>query len=270
MYLKKLFPLLIVLLAYTDISSQVIRGCRAKRSDRLDQRYTLYGSSGNMMIDQVTQRELLFMQQRFLVYPIFYFYDDRDGKNAIASEQVTNRMAPDGTVIFGKRLFNSEMIKSFGGTTIPIIIAHEFAHLVDYKYGALTNVSTKKRELFADYLAGMYMYIRITSLGYVDVYAALRSFESLGDTDFGDVDHHGTPEERSDALQAGFEDIKRSTERGVLLGLSQCIEYGKTYIEDIEDPDDGTEDPDDGESMIFIRNFINRNKVATGYLAGIH
>jgi len=244
--MKNIILFLCAVVFSESLLSQVrIRGCSAKKNDRLEQKYTLYSTSGNVAIDQITGKELMFLKQSFLVSPIFFFYDDRDGKNAIASEQITNNFAPDGTVIFGKRLFNSEMIKSYGGSTIPIIIAHEFGHLVDYKYGALTHVSTKKKELFADYLAGMYMFIRIQVLGYVDIYAAIKSFESLGDTDFGNVDHHGTPEERSEALIAGFEEIKSNAARGKYLNLNECIELAKEYIDGIEDADDGSKDPDD-------------------------
>jgi hypothetical protein len=37
-------------------------------------------------------------------------------------------------------------------------MAHEFAHIVDFKFG--TGLSGKHKELFADYLAGCYMYFR--------------------------------------------------------------------------------------------------------------
>ncbi len=189
-------------------------------------------------LNNVTIREIWNIQNCLAVYPIFYFYDDKDGNNAMATDEVTAQNGPDGTIAFGKHLFNSEFIKTYGGTTIPIIMAHEYAHIVDYKYGALHNVGSKKTELFADYLAGFYMYHRVANGIPTDVPACLESFKSLGDTDFGSETHHGTPEERYAALFGGFSKAKEIHQKKPFIPLTEIIAHGKSYINGIEDPEE--------------------------------
>jgi hypothetical protein len=213
-------------------------GCYALAGGKLPDPSKTFLSSGNFQIDQVTAKELNFISSCFLTRPGFYFYDEGNGKNAFATKSAYLNGFPDGTIFFGKTLFNSEYIKSLGGTTIPIIIAHEFGHIVDFKFGAL-NSTGMKRELFADFLAGAYMSVRTRSgFANTDIYACFSSFEELGDTNFGDPDHHGTPEQREDALSSGFYYMENGYTTGVLIGLAQIIKAAKTYVSDIEDPVD--------------------------------
>ena len=219
------------------------KGCFAKNNgtltNSLKDKYQLFDQSGNANIDAVTQAELIRIQSIFLINATFFFYDDFDGKNAQASEEVLNMYRGDGTIIFGRRLFNREWIRSFGGTTIPIIMAHEYAHLVDFKFGVLNNVSSKKRELFADFLAGTYLYYRTTLPGfYTDINATLDCFNSLGDTDFGKADHHGTPQERKDALMGGFNYVRPYFQRNTPVSLDKLIEAGRDYINKVNDTKD--------------------------------
>jgi predicted metalloprotease len=117
-------------------------------------------------------------------------------------------------------------------------MAHEYAHIVDYKYGVLNNVGSKKTELFADYLAGFYMYHRVANGILTDVSQCLNSFESLGDTDFGSETHHGTPQERRSALFSGYNRAHAIHQTKAFIPLTEIIEEGKSYIKGIEDSDD--------------------------------
>jgi hypothetical protein len=53
-----------------------------------------------------------------------------------------------------------------------------------------------------------------------------RLFDLLGDYEFNDESHHGTPEERVEALEAGFNDYRN----GNVGGIAQASEVGKAYV----------------------------------------
>jgi hypothetical protein len=232
--------LLVISLNFPLISFAQFRGCSAKTSFENAEplsKYTLYSTSGNQIIDNATIKELTSLNNAFGVLPNFFFYDDANENNAKSSDQVTNFARPDGTIIFGKRFFNRQFLRPNGSTAIPIIIAHEYAHLVDFKYGILNRVSAKKRELFCDYLAGIYMSIRIRTLGFVDINAAYTVFSSMGDTDFGNVDHHGTAGERSSALLTGYKEAEARLSIGLGISLDNAIHLSEDYIKSI--PEEG-------------------------------
>lgn len=246
----KQFFLSIIIWFFVGESYSQSKVCSIKKSPSsasISSRYTLYKTSGNYILDQQTNFELSFLGNAFLVYPNFFFYDDNDGKNSKATDEITISNLPDGTIIFGKRLFSSQLLRPNGITVIPVMMAHEFAHIVDFKYGALNHVSNKKKELFADYLAGVFMSVRRHNLAVVfDINVAVESFEELGDTDFGDVDKHGDAEERGAALLAGFESAESYYSQGTVykLTLLQTIKEAKEYLKTIKDGDDDAIDPD--------------------------
>jgi hypothetical protein len=254
-------PILIGVFALLSLHVPAQRVCSIKSSatdgDKLSDKYTLYSTSGNLFIDQQTLAELNFLASRFLVIPNFFFYDDNDGVNAKASDEVTNQYRPDGTIVFGKRLFNRQTIKPNGSTAIPIIIAHEFAHIADFKYGILSHVTKKKKELFADYMAGIYMDIRIRYYGFVDIGATRATFAGMGDTEFGNKDSHGTAEERTRALMAGYNLAGNYFRRGTqhLLNLETCLQAAKDYVdENVEEDEDDAMDPEDGSFIHLIED----------------
>lgn len=233
------FVLLFTLINCSAYAQRRYMICSAKGSSSIQERYQLFSSSGNYQIDQATVSELTLLQSSFLVKPIFYFYNDSDGKNSKATDEVLNYNGPDGTVIFGRRLFNSEYIRTNGGTTIPIIIAHEYAHIIDFKYGALQNATPKQRELFADVFAGMYMFVLYNLNGrYTDIQGVFNCFEDLGDTQFGEEDEHGSADERSDAVKHGYNFMVQSYQSGIRIDLKAAIKEAVSYVKGLEDEED--------------------------------
>lgn len=228
------FIIVFIVICFTAEGQANRRTCSARKastsSPSIKDKYDLYSTSGNLAIDQVTTNELLLLQSSFLVYPIFFFYDDNDGKNAKATDEVLYPHGPDGTVIFGKRFFNREYVRSYGGTSIPIVIAHEYAHIVDYKYGVLEHASSKKRELFADVFAGMYMAVRSSKGWFTNMSAVYQCFEELGDTDFGSEDNHGTPTERNNAVGHGYNYIFGNLNQGIYVDLNAAIREASRYV----------------------------------------
>jgi len=152
------------------------------------------------------------LSHAFRVSPKFYIYDDRGSANAFATKEIHDSEYRDGAVMFGTKLIASEPEQTgFANYTIAAIMAHEFAHIVQFKNGS--TLSTSQKELQADYLAGWYT-ANHGPAGIAES-QALISFYRKGDYGFNDPDHHGTPEERLRAVQAGVKDARSTPEQAL-------------------------------------------------------
>jgi len=214
----------------TPTSKPSFIGCSLQGS--MTQIGTLFSSSGNAAVDLATIQELSFLSGSFLVSPIFYFFDDSPylpTGNAFSTPLLPiGQIAQDGSVVFGLNLLSKQISSSIWGTNVPIIMAHEFSHTVCRKY----NVSLvgKQQELFADYCAGCYMYYRNKNFKQTDINAAIQAFCNMGDNQFTDPSHHGTCQSRSTCLQAGYNDCYNAGRQGIVLGLSNVINLGYTFV----------------------------------------
>lgn len=101
------------------------------------------------------------------------------------------------------------------GSILPFLIAHEAGHAKAKKMGWFfkTGQTVKKDELFADFCAGMYSILQRKIVnsnsdtryyGAFDIEPILDLFKSLGDWEFNNPEHHGTPEERKIAIIEGY------------------------------------------------------------------
>jgi len=159
--------------------------------------------SGIPALDQAYQREGLLLVQYFGVSPRGFYMRDNGSPNAFATSEVINALGPDGTVTFGLELMGREIQRDGGiGFSIPVIMAHEFAHILQFKRGV--RLPTKRMELQADFLAGWYLAKR-QALSFYNVRPVLESFFQMGDYEFNSPNHHGTPHQRLMALQTGYQ-----------------------------------------------------------------
>ncbi|MCR9261496.1 MAG: hypothetical protein NXH95_17390 [Pseudomonadaceae bacterium] len=177
------------------------------------------GSSGNVGVDRLFQREGEFLLRSFPVIPYGYFLRDDNAPNAFASSKSINRNGPHGTILFGIRLLTEEFERDGGaGFAIPGIFAHEFAHIFQFSSGF--QAPTPIMELHADFLAGWYLARRSQIPGiWTDVRPALQSFFEKGDYAFNDPSHHGTPNQRLAAVQAGLVSRTSRADEAFALGL---------------------------------------------------
>jgi hypothetical protein len=186
--------------------------------------------SGNKDFDRALAHTLAKLSDWFTVLPGFAFYDDGNSPNALASPSRRLGRA-DGSVVFGKAMLSELMArKEHPETCVAAVCAHEFGHITQYKHGLRTrlvgsNGRVKRLELHADFLAGYFAGRR--KLERADFPAAVfaTTQHSYGSKDFGDADHHGTPDERGNAVVAGFDSAYRAR-----LPLGQAIERGIDYV----------------------------------------
>ncbi|MBI5104628.1 MAG: neutral zinc metallopeptidase [Solirubrobacterales bacterium] len=99
--------------------------------------------------------------------------------------------------------------RAAGDFAVAYVLAHEYAHNLQNELGVFDNsVSPTARpyELQADCLAGTWAY-SVYAEGHLrdgDIEEAANAALAVGDFDVGNAQHHGTPQERRDALLAGF------------------------------------------------------------------
>jgi hypothetical protein len=124
-------------------------------------------------------------------------------KDALRSVRIDPSTATDGTVLIGTKLIRNEWLETNGQLwSVPTILGHEFAHIMQNKKG-FPATSSKWRELHADFMSGWFTAHR----GRFRPQNALQSMVQVyrkGDGAFFSPDHHGTPEERARAFTAGF------------------------------------------------------------------
>lgn len=130
----------------------------------------------------------------------FGFYDDIKGANAIAYK--------DEAVVFGKRLLNQLPAMSLAdySDAVKFILAHEFAHNLQYRHNLKFNyilpmLSVKIKELQADCIAG-YM-LRAHNEVIFDTQVKLKTLiAAIGDPHA--VGDHGMAADRELAFQRGI------------------------------------------------------------------
>lgn len=188
-------------------------------------------SSGDPAIDQIANEEIARLRGMLGLNPAFYFYDDSGAPNAKATSRIEDPNYQDGTVYFGLTLHKMEMERSPGGTPIPMIMAHEFGHILAFKNKL--DFEGKRNELFADYCAGSYMLFRQEWKG-TPVWDTLKTFWDMGDYDFNSPDPHGTPQERYDAVLRGYLDSQAFKARGQWQSLESLIDLGSRYVNSIK------------------------------------
>lgn len=169
---------------------------------------TMVRSSGNPDLDKSFDRALQRLAETFEVWPKVGFYDDGDAPNAMAMRYAVGT-THEFAVVFGRNYFTKMMQYDPSGITLLQTAAHEFAHVWVYQEGIFETIrggqkTVKRVELHADFLAGYYLGVRKRDNPQAKFWAAgMRRWQS-GDTEFHNVHHHGQPDERLAAAEAGF------------------------------------------------------------------
>jgi predicted metalloprotease len=99
--------------------------------------------------------------------------------------------------------------RAAGDFAVAYVLAHEYGHNLQQELGVFDNrvtESAKPFELQADCFAGTWAHsvFEQGELQPGDLEEATNAALAVGDFDTGNAQHHGTPEERRDALLAGY------------------------------------------------------------------
>jgi hypothetical protein len=192
------------------------------------QRLVTHSSSGNRQIDQAMIAEIRKILAILPINPGFKFIDDVN-PNAFATQ---DNIVPNtqGTVYIGLNLIGSEFSNSnIGGVAVAGICAHECGHIYQYYNGymqTLAGATAILVELHADFIAGFY-FGRDRSYSRQSVETFARSLFSKGDYNFNNPQHHGTPQQRVDAMSRGYDLGISSVE------TSRAIQQGSDLVRQI-------------------------------------
>jgi tetratricopeptide (TPR) repeat protein len=167
-------------------------------------------TTGSKKLDKILNKEARQLENLFSVQIELWAYDDGESPNALAID------SDPYTIMLGKGLLLDEYVNTNNSYSIIAIMAHEFAHTVQYKFKYYGN--GKEPELHADYLAGWYMGKKkyLTS---DEVDKISSSFWDKGDINYFSPDHHGTSEERQKSFKAGFLNSKLNIQDAYLDGM---------------------------------------------------
>lgn len=151
--------------------------------------------------------------------------NDCNGANAFST--------PDGFILYGVNLF-SMLASNYGGDTGPIsgVLAHEWGHQIQFQGGWSTSNEPTQRpiELEADAFSGYYMALGPDSYPWQSVLDYFDAIANLGDFNFNDQNHHGTPQERLAAAQLGFQTAVNAAQSGTQLGYPDLHQIFSTSI----------------------------------------
>lgn len=166
----------------------------------------LIPSCGDRSLDRAIGTTVSRVSGAFDVYPGFGFMANQVNAFAYPDTLVPGTR---GTVYFGLPLLERQLRAAPSGVAIMGVIAHEFGHIVQFESGMHSRLSRGQAtvrlvELHADYLAGFYAGTRARTNTRLRTDDLGDAFLSIGDNQFNNRQHHGTPAERVNALTQGF------------------------------------------------------------------
>ena len=216
-------------------------------------------STGAPKLDKILSDEGKKLNELFLIEVELYAYDDQNKPNAYALK-ACNTLNCDGSVRLGKTLLLNEIVNSNGYVSVLGIMAHEFAHILQFKLNH--SFAGKQSELQADFLAGWYLG-KTKELNFDDLEPFARSLFEKGDFEFWSTDHHGTPAERADMMIQGFQNSNFNLEEAyyksleLLIGPSANNKLNKNDSERRNLPSDIPDGNKKVENKIITEPFIN-------------
>ena len=195
-----------------EVGNLALEGCSFYGN--VGSRFRFLRSSGNLRIDQATFQEANYLVRVTGMQPSLAFLDDRDSKNAVAFNQdVISRTSRHGAVALGVQLIRNLLSlptgrRGMNPLCIQAVLVHEWAHIAQFDQ-RVQATRVKYKELMADFIAGWYLGYKDTFVGgNVDPSASMICMTTMGDTNFDNPAHHGSPEERLRAFADGFHFVK--------------------------------------------------------------
>jgi predicted metalloprotease len=116
--------------------------------------------------------------------------------------------ASDDTIFFGMNRAVWYWEKAGGDFGLAAAIAHEYGHNVQHELGISEKTyGVTRHELHADCFAGAFAHVAYYQgiLDSNDVSEGMTSRYLVGDFEFDNPQHHGTPEERAAAFKLGYD-----------------------------------------------------------------
>jgi hypothetical protein len=161
----------------------------------------LITSFGDPFFDQRFQQEIAIQSSFWQGVPAtVYAFDE-------CSPAQANAMAlPQKLIFFGGWLVQQIIFET--GSELPVagVLAHEWGHQIQFQFGWMgqTEPTVRRTELEADMWSGYYMGLAKSWAG-PQMNAYLQTLFNIGDFNFHDRNHHGTPNQRLAAGATGLD-----------------------------------------------------------------
>lgn len=182
------------------------------------------GTSGNRALDRALIAEVKKLNRVLGIRPGYRYFDDQGQGNALALSRTVIR-GTRGTVLFGLTLIREELNNQYGGAAVAGIAAHEGGHILQFFSNFIHQLrsggSAREMELHADFLAGYYFGRTGRTERSMDVFG--ESLFGKGDYNYNDPHHHGTPDERLEAMHQGYSHRRRGLRHAVAEGINHVI-----------------------------------------------
>ena len=137
-------------------------------------------------------------------------------------------------IVMGDAILNGYADLGFGDVAPQAILAHEWAHQVEFYYGwyndpvpsldppADAAEETRYSELMADSWAAYFLtHARGAAMNKWRVAEFLEVFYQIGDCAFSDPSHHGTPNQRMKAAEWGFDLADQAHKQGHIMSSQE-------------------------------------------------
>lgn len=180
-------------------------------------------SSGDPSIDAKVKQYYNALRKLFNISATIYFLPNDRGSYAIGDGS-----GVDDELYFGIPLIKSSSKFSESDAFFAFLVAHEMAHLFQYKtmttnrFFTRDNLKFNSAELQADFLAGSVLCT--SNLVDAELYnTVFKAAEYLGEYEFNDVRHHGTPSQRSYVVGYGLQSCG-------IQELSELLEKSFYYV----------------------------------------
>ena len=153
-------------------------------------------TSGSPAVDNAFRLEFNIQAQFWQIPGVsFAFLNDCDSPNALANPQ-------DRSILFGTTMLQ-KLLRDFN-SSVPLwqVLAHEWGHQIQYALGDywLNAPTVAPKELEADMFSGFYLLIAKNNQ---DLSSSVANAFAIGDWQFNNQNHHGTPTQRAAAVVAG-------------------------------------------------------------------
>jgi hypothetical protein len=165
---------------------------------------TIQPSSGNKGLDNYLSTESARLIELFGLAPDLSYIDAPEWDNAAAASEPLNEFT-SGTVYLGIKLLRTEFPDALRGRHAVVgILAHEFGHILQYKYEGATFTDPFETEIHADFMAGYYIARRALTIPTDVDNLAVSLFLRADAPEFFQAPDHGNGYQRVAAMLAGY------------------------------------------------------------------
>lgn len=148
-------------------------------------------------------------------------------------------------IVMGDGIMQGMDAIGFGDVAPQAILAHEFAHQIQYDNGYFVDVdpedepeATRRTELMADAYAAYYLtHKRGATMNWKRVEQFMEVFYNIGDCGFANSGHHGTPNQRMAAAKWAYELAHNAHKKGHIMSSHEFYELFEEKLPELVAPD---------------------------------